>query len=93
MGMSCIRFMRDQTFDKGRVLRPAQNVLCNNTPVGIHPSPIKPHPGKPKPKHIIVFTVTGSSTVMAQNAPVLRSMGMTTCGFPLATGSTDVIVG
>jgi hypothetical protein len=93
MGMPCIRFMQDSTFDRGRVLRPATNVLCNNVPVGIHPSPIKPHPGKPKPKHIIVFTLTGSGSVSAQNAPVLRSLGSTTCGFPLAMGSTDVIVG
>lgn len=93
MGMPCIRFMRDSTIDKGRVLRPATNVLCNNSPVGVHPSKIMPHPGKPPPKHKIVFTTTGSSSVTAQNAPVLKTMGGTTCGFPLGPGSTDVIVG
>lgn len=83
--------VNDTTINNGRILLGAPTVIAEGRPVGIHVSPITPHPkGKP---HAVSKTIQGSATVRAQGKPVLYVGCMTTCFHPIQTGCARVIVG
>lgn len=74
----------------GKIIRGAATVICNGRPVGLHPSPVTPHPkGKP---HKFAFTTSGSLSVICEGSPVLKVGVGLTCGHRIVTGSTTVIV-
>ena len=74
----------------GKIVRGAKTVFANARPVGLHVSPITPHPAGAK--HKASVTLTGSPTVFAEFAPVLRVGSSTTCGHPIIQGSPTVFV-
>jgi uncharacterized Zn-binding protein involved in type VI secretion len=71
----------------GKILNCAPTVLAGNMPVGIHPSPLTPHPGS-----FPQITIMGSLTVFAGNLPVLRMTSPTACGHVIITGCPTVLV-
>jgi uncharacterized Zn-binding protein involved in type VI secretion len=81
----------DMTVAQGRILLGAATVTVEGRPLGLHVSPISPHPkGKP---HAVAKTVMGSKTVQAEFRPVLYTGCMTTCGHPILTGARTVTIG
>lgn len=74
----------------GKIIRGAATVFCNGRPVGLHPSPITPHPKKGP--HKFAYTTSGSPTVFCEGSPVLRVSSGNTCGHSIITGSTNVFV-
>ena len=77
----------------GIILRGAKTVLASGLPVGLHPSPISPHPSfKRGSPHPAAVTTTASSTVFCEGAPVLRVTSGNSCGHSIITGSTTIIV-
>jgi uncharacterized Zn-binding protein involved in type VI secretion len=75
----------------GRILKGSTSVYVDGRPVGLHPSPITPHP--PGGIHKSSKTLIGSTSVMVQNQPVLYVGAQTLCGHTIMTGSTSVIIG
>jgi uncharacterized Zn-binding protein involved in type VI secretion len=75
----------------GAIIRGASTVVCNGIPVGLHVSPITPHPPK-KPKHRRAVTVSGSPDVVCEGSPVLRVGSGNSCGHVIVTGSPDTVV-
>lgn len=73
----------------GKIIRGAGTVYCNGIQVGLHVSPITPHPPYTMP-HKIAKTVSGSPTVFAEGCPVLRTGSADTCGHTTVQGSADV---
>jgi uncharacterized Zn-binding protein involved in type VI secretion len=74
----------------GKIIRGSKNVFANGRPVGLHVSKITPHPaGGP---HKAAITVTGSPTVFANFAPVLRVGSANSCGHKIIQGSPNVFV-
>jgi uncharacterized Zn-binding protein involved in type VI secretion len=56
----------------GQIVRGAKTVIANGLAVGLHVSPITPHPPR-KPKiHKSAVTTSASPNVIAEGAPVLR---------------------
>jgi uncharacterized Zn-binding protein involved in type VI secretion len=76
----------------GQIVRGAVSVLAEGLPVGLHPSPITPHLGSPKPLHAAATTTMGSPTVFVEGFPVLRVTSPTTCGHTIIRGATSIIV-
>lgn len=75
----------------GQIMRGAvgpNSVLCNGKPIGLHPSPISPHPKK----HILEVTTSASLDVYCQGSPVLRVTSGNSCFHSIVTGSKDVYV-
>jgi uncharacterized Zn-binding protein involved in type VI secretion len=74
----------------GKILRGSATVFCDGKPVGLHVSPISPHPkGKP---HKTSKTTDGSPTVFCDGVPVLRIGSGNTCGHSIVQGSSKVNV-
>lgn len=74
----------------GKIVRGAGTVICNGIPVGLHVSPITPHPkGK---KHKVAVTTTASPDVICEGSPVLRVTSGNSCGHSIVQGSSDTIV-
>jgi uncharacterized Zn-binding protein involved in type VI secretion len=74
----------------GKIVRGAKTVLANGIPVGLHVSPITPHPSGPK--HAAAVTVTASPTVFAEGVPVLRVGSTDSCGDITVSGSPNINV-
>jgi uncharacterized Zn-binding protein involved in type VI secretion len=74
----------------GRIMRHAKTVVCNNIPVGLHVSPITPHP--PGGIHARAVTTTASPDVICEGCPVLRITSGNSCGHSIVEGSPDTIV-
>lgn len=81
----------DKNTTGGKIVRGANTVFANNTPVGLHVSLITPHPPW-KGKHKAAKTTTGSPTVFCEGVPVLRVGSGNTCGHKIITGSPDIFV-
>lgn len=73
----------------GKIIRGAATVFANGIPVGLHVSPITPHPPKPKP-HKVAKTTDGSPTVITESCPTLRVTSGNTCGHSIVQGSPNV---
>lgn len=82
--------MGDSNEAGGRIIRGAATVFANGIPVGLHVSPITPHPKGPKHKSAI--TTTGSPTVFCEYAPVLRVTSGNSCGHVIIQGSLNIMV-
>jgi uncharacterized Zn-binding protein involved in type VI secretion len=74
----------------GKIIRGAKTVFANGIPVGLHVSPITPHPAGPP--HQKAVTVTASPTVFAEGVPVLRVGSTDSCGDITVSGSPNVNV-
>lgn len=76
----------------GKIMNGAKTVYINGQPAGLHVSQITPHSpwGKPHPPHSASRTTEGSPTVYVEGKPLLRKGSGTTCGHPIAEGSSDV---
>ncbi len=74
----------------GQIIRGAGTVFANGIPVGLHVSPITPHPAGPK--HKASVTITASPTVFVEGQPVLRVGTVTSCGHIIITGSPTIDV-
>jgi uncharacterized Zn-binding protein involved in type VI secretion len=74
----------------GAIVRGAKNVFANGINVGLHTSPITPHPKKKR--HRRARTTDGSSTVMCEGSPVLRVGSGNNCGHKIVQGSPDINV-
>lgn len=74
----------------GKIIKGAKTVFANGIPVGLHVSPITPHPSGPK--HAAAVTVTASPTVFAENLPVLRVGSKDSCGDTTVQGSPNIDV-
>lgn len=74
----------------GKIVRGAKTVFANGIPVGLHVSPITPHPAGPK--HKAAVTVTASPTVFAEGVPVLRVGSTDSCGDITVSGSPNINV-
>lgn len=74
----------------GAIVRGAGTVLCNGKPVGLHVSPITPHPKKPP--HTSAKTTSASPDVICEGCPVLRITSGNSCGHSIVEGSNNVIV-
>lgn len=75
----------------GKIVRGAKTVIASGRPVGLHVSPITPHPPYKK-FHKFSFTTSGSYTVIAEGAPVLRVGSGNNCGHTIITGTFTVFV-
>ncbi len=74
----------------GAITRGASTVICDGIPVGLHVSPITPHPkGK---RHKRAVTTTASPDVICEGSPVLRVGSGNSCGHSIVTGSGTVVV-
>lgn len=80
----------DANEEGGTIVRGAGTVFCNGIPVGLHVSPITPHPSGGK--HKKAMTTDGSPTVFAEYCPVLRVTSGNDCGHSIIEGSSDVFV-
>lgn len=69
----------------GAITRGAGTVVCNGIPVGLHVSPITPHP--PYKKHSSAVTTSASPDVICEGAPVLRISSGNSCGHSIVQGS------
>jgi uncharacterized Zn-binding protein involved in type VI secretion len=88
--MSGLSRLGDSNQVGGKILRGSSTVFCNGKPVGLHVSPISPHPkGKP---HKTSKTTSGSPTVFCDGMPVLKIGSSTSCGHSIVQGSPDVNV-
>lgn len=74
----------------GKIVRGANTVFANGIKVGLHQSPITPHPSGSK--HKAAKTTQGSPTVFCEGVPVLRVGSGNSCGHSIAKGSPDVFV-
>lgn len=74
----------------GQIVRGAGTVFANGIAVGLHVSPITPHPSKSK--HRAANTTEGSPTVFCEGCPVLRITSGNTCGHSIVQGSPDIFV-
>lgn len=74
----------------GKIIRGASRVFANGIPVGLHVSPITPHPSGPR--HKIAVTTTGSRNVYCEGAPVLRVTSGNSCGHVIIQGSSNILV-
>lgn len=74
----------------GMILRGARSVVCNSIPVGLHVSPISPHPTGGV--HAAAVTTTASPDVICEGSPVLRITSGNSCGHSIIQGSRDVVV-
>jgi uncharacterized Zn-binding protein involved in type VI secretion len=76
----------------GAIVRGAGTVICNGIPVGLHVSPITPHPPSSRRdrSHLNASTTDGSPTVFAEGCPVLRVTSGNTCGHSIVVGSPNV---
>ena len=88
--MSKLSRVGDLNNKGGKIIRGAATVFANGIPVGLHVSPIAPHPAGPK--HKAAVTVTGSPTVFAEGVPVLRVGSTDSCGDITVSGSPDINV-
>jgi uncharacterized Zn-binding protein involved in type VI secretion len=88
--MSKLSRVGDLNNKGGKIIRGAKTVFANGIPVGLHVSPISPHPAGPK--HAAAVTVTGSPTVFAEGVPVLRVGSTDSCGDITVSGSPDINV-
>lgn len=75
----------------GAIVRSAPTVVCSGKPVGLHVSPITPHPPYIG-RHSSARTTDGSPTVFAEGAPVLRVTSGNDCGHSIIEGSLTVFV-
>lgn len=75
----------------GAIVRGAPTVIANGIKVGLHVSPITPHPPFVGP-HSSAVTTDGSPTVFAEGCPVLRIGSGNSCGHSIVQGSPDVFV-
>ncbi len=82
----------DKNIAGGRILKGAKTVFANSKPVGLHPSPLTPHPPSSDPRHKKAFTLTGSPTVFCEGQPVLRIGSKNTCGHVIIQGSLTIFV-
>lgn len=78
----------DQNSAGGKIMRGAKTVFANGIAVGLHVSPISPHPSKSK--HKSAKTTDGSPTVFCEGVPVLRVTSGNTCGHRISVGSPNV---
>lgn len=74
----------------GAIVRGAATVLCNGIPVGLHVSPITPHPNRGR--HNNAVTTTASPNVICEGCPVLRVTSGNSCGHSIVVGSPNVLV-
>jgi uncharacterized Zn-binding protein involved in type VI secretion len=82
--MAALSRLGDTNQAGGKIMR------GSSKPVGLHVSPISPHPkGKP---HKTSKTTEGSPTVFVDGVPVLRIGSGNTCGHSIVQGSSDVNV-
>lgn len=88
--MAKLSRMGDLNNKGGKIIRGAKTVFANGIPIGLHVSPILPHPAGPKHKKAV--TITASPTVFAEGVPVLRTGSIDSCGDVTITGSPDVNV-
>lgn len=80
----------DMNTKGGKILRGAMTVVAEGLPVGLHPSPISPHPVGPQ--HALAITVTASPSVIAEFMPVLRTSSVDSCGDITIQGSLSIVV-
>jgi len=74
----------------GKIVRGANTVFANGIKVGLHVSPITPHPkGK---QHTAAKTTSGSPTVFCEGVPVLKVGSGNSCGHSIIKGSPDIFV-
>ena len=74
----------------GQIVRGATTVFANGLPVGLHVSPITPHPKKKE--HNKAKTTSGSPTVFCEGVPVLKTGSGNSCGHKITQGSPDIFV-
>jgi uncharacterized Zn-binding protein involved in type VI secretion len=74
----------------GAIIRGASTVICNGIKVGLHVSPITPHPSGGI--HNRAVTTTASPTVIAEGSQVLRITSGNSCGHSIVQGSANVFV-
>jgi uncharacterized Zn-binding protein involved in type VI secretion len=82
--------LSDTTVNGGRILRGAGTVIAEGRPVGLHTSAISPHPSGRRHKSSV--TTAGSGTVICEGSPVLHIGSPTSCGHPVITGCSTVVV-
>lgn len=76
----------------GAITRGASTVVCNGIPVGLHVSPITPHPPRKPKVHQRSVTTTASPDVVCEGSPVLRVTSGNSCGHSIVRGSQNVVV-
>lgn len=74
----------------GAIVRGAATVFCNGIPVGLHVSPITPHPTGPQHRNAV--TTTASPNVICEGSPVLRVTSGNSCGHSIVVGSPNTFV-
>lgn len=82
--------MGDLNNKGGKISRGAKTVFANGVPVGLHVSPILPHPAGPQ--HKTAVTVTASPTVFVEGVQVLRVGTVDSCGDTTVQGSPNINV-
>jgi uncharacterized Zn-binding protein involved in type VI secretion len=89
--MAGIARLGDMNEMKGGIQRGAATVFANGIAVGLHVSPVAPHPNYKYP-HKTAKTTSASSSVFAEGSQVLKNGSSTTCGHSIVQGSPDVNV-
>jgi uncharacterized Zn-binding protein involved in type VI secretion len=74
----------------GAIVRGAKTVFANGIAVGLHVSPITPHPKKGR--HRAARTTDGSPTVICEGSQVLRVGSGNNCGHSIVQGSPNINV-
>lgn len=82
----------DKNQNGGAITRGAKTVVCNGIAVGLHVSPITPHPPRKPRVHQRAVTTTASPDVVCEGQPVLRVTSGNSCGHSIVTGSADTVV-
>lgn len=80
----------DQNQVGGKIVRGSGTVYANGKKVGLHVSPITPHPKKGN--HGSAKTTSGSPDVYCDGVPVLRTTSGNSCGHSIIQGSNDIFV-
>lgn len=82
--------MGDSNEAGGKIIRGSTTVFANGIPVGLHVSPITPHPSGPR--HRTAVTTNGSPSVYCDGVPVLRVTSGNSCGHVIIQGSSNIMV-
>lgn len=69
------------------------DVLVNNKPAAMIGSQVAPHIPFKGPHKVPSTIITGSTSVLVNGRPLAHIGSMTSCGHPIALGSSDVLVG
>lgn len=70
----------------------AKSVIAEGFPVATHPNILTPHPGGPHHAAAKTIFKPTDATIIVEGKPIVKVGTLTTCGHPIMSGATTIIV-